>query len=175
MLSFRSKIEKNDPQAIRQIAESTGFFDEQDVRINVDIAKNLLNQKDTSHKFLFADYMNHPVAYVCYGEIPDAKEGTYEIYWLSTLNEYRGLGIGHNLLNKLVSKLRKKGASKIYLKTESKELYAPTRRFYEKYGFKLQAVLPEYYDDNDSCCIYVLDLKAKDSWGFYPEQYGAAE
>ncbi len=175
MLSFRSRIEKNDPQVIRQIAESTGFFDEQDVHITVEIAENLLNKKDSNHKFLFADYMNQTVAYVCYGEVPDAKEGTYEIYWLSTLNEYRGLGIGRNLINRLITKLRKKGAGKIYLKTDSKDQYAPTRRFYERCGFKLQAVLPGYYDDNDGCCIYALDLKEKDVWGFYPEQYGAAE
>ena len=175
MLSFRNRIEKNDPEIIRQIAQSTGFFDDNDVQINVNIAENLLNQKDSNHKFLFADYMNKTVAYVCYGEIPDAKEGTYEIYWLSTLNEYRGLGIGRNLINKLITKLRKKGAHKIYLKTESQDLYAPTRKFYERCGFKLQAVLPGYYDDFDSCCIYALNLDERDSWGFYPEQYGAAE
>ena len=93
MLSFRNKLVKTDPEVIRQIAASTGFFDRQDVQINVEIAENLLNQKDSEHKFLFADYMDKTVAYVCYGEVPDAKEGTYEIYWLSTLNEYRGLGI----------------------------------------------------------------------------------
>ena len=111
MLSFRNKLVKTDPEVIRQIAASTGFFDRQDVQINVEIAENLLNQKDSEHKFLFADYMDKTVAYVCYGEVPDAKEGTYEIYWLSTLNEYRGLGIGRNLINKLITKLRKKGAN----------------------------------------------------------------
>ena len=175
MLSFRNKIAKTDPEVIRQIAASTGFFDEQDIRINVDIAEKLLNKKDSNHKFLFADYMNKTVAYVCYGELTDAKEGTYEIYWLSTLNEYRGLGIGRNLINKLITKLRKKGAKKLYVKTDITEQYAQTRRFYEKCGFKLQAVLPGYYNDNDSCCIYALELREKDALGFYPEQYVAAE
>ena len=175
MLSFRNKLVKTDPEVIRQIAASTGFFDRQDVQINVEIAENLLNQKDSEHKFLFADYMDKTVAYVCYGEAPDAKEGTYEIYWLSTLNEYRGLGIGRNLINKLITKLRKKGAKKIYVKTDSKDQYAPTRRFYNKCGFKLQAVLPGYYDDNDNCCIYALDLTEKDALGLFPDEYVAAE
>ena len=53
MLSFRNKLVKTDPEVIRQIAASTGFFDRQDVQINVEIAENLLNQKDSEHKFLF--------------------------------------------------------------------------------------------------------------------------
>lgn len=52
MLSFRNKLVKTDPEVIRQIAASTGFFDRQDVQINVEIAENLLNQKDSEHKFL---------------------------------------------------------------------------------------------------------------------------
>ena len=44
MLSFRNKIAKTDPEVIRQIAASTGFFDEQDIRINVDIAKRFQPQ-----------------------------------------------------------------------------------------------------------------------------------
>ena len=50
MLSFRNKLVKTDPEVIRQIAASTGFFDRQDVQINVEIAENLLNQKDSEHK-----------------------------------------------------------------------------------------------------------------------------
>ena len=52
MLSFRNKLVKTDPEVIRQIAASTGFFDRQDVQINVEIAENLLNQKDSEHKCL---------------------------------------------------------------------------------------------------------------------------
>lgn len=158
MLSFRNRLAKDDICIIRKIANSTGFFDKNDVRINVDIAERLLCHKDKGHKFLLADYCGKTVAYVCYGKISDAKDGTYEIFWLSTLNEYRGAGIGRQLINHLIKKLYRKGAKRIYVKTDSKEQYAPTRRFYEKCGFQLQAVLPKYYDDNDNCCIYALQL-----------------
>lgn len=174
MLSFRNRLTKTDINTIRNIANSTGFFDENDVRINVDIAEDLLCHKDTCHKFLFAEYKDQAVAYVCYGKVPDAKDGTYEIYRLSTHNEYRGLGIGSHLINHLITKLRKKGAEKIYVKTDSKDQYAPTRRFYEKCGFRLQAVLPGYYDDNDGCCIYALNL-TRDAFENCQEQYLAAE
>ena len=53
MLSFRNKLVKTDPEVIRQIAASTGFFDRQDVQINVEIAENLLNQKDSEHCRLY--------------------------------------------------------------------------------------------------------------------------
>lgn len=175
MLSFRSRLSRADVDVIRQIADSTGFFDENDVQINVEIAEDMLCRKDSCHKFILADYNGRTVAYVCYGKVSDARDGTYEICWLSTLNDYRGLGIGRRLINCLIAKLRKKGAERIYVKTDSKEQYKPTRRFYEKCGFRLQAVLPGYYDDNDNCCIYALQLVDNDCAETGREQCLAAE
>jgi len=34
----------------------------------------------------------------------------------------------------------------------------PTRRFHEKQGYILEAVLKDYYDDEDDKCIYVKDI-----------------
>ena len=174
MLSFRNTLRENDPEVIAQIASSTGFFDDRDVQLNADIARHLLRNKDCEHRFLFAEYNGKTVAYACFEELPDAKAGTYELYWLSTLNEYRGLGIGRQLVEYLIAYLRNFGAERLYVKTDSTAQYAPTRRFYEKCGFKLGAVLPEYYGTGDDCCIYCLNLKAEDD-EISLRQYAVAE
>lgn len=174
MLCFRNTLRENDPEIIAHIASSTGFFDDRDVQHNADIARHLLLQKDCEHRFLFAEYNGKTVAYACFEELPDAKAGTYELYWLSTLNEYRGLGIGRKLVDYLIDRLKNYGAERLYVKTDSIPQYEPTRRFYEKCGFKLCAVLPEYYDSGDDCCIYCLNIKA-DEIGLSVRQYAAAE
>lgn len=174
MLSFRNTLRENDPEVIAQIASSTGFFDDKDVKLNADIARHLLRNKDCEHRFLFAEYNGKTVAYACFEELPDAKAGTYELYWLSTLNEYRGLGIGRQLVDYLITHLKSLGAERLYVKTDSTAQYEPTRRFYEKCGFRLGAVLLEYYDTGDDCCIYCLNMKT-DELGLSERQYAAAE
>ena len=174
MLCFRNTLRENDPEIIAHIASSTGFFDDRDVQHNADIARHLLLQKDCEHRFLFAEYNGKTVAYACFEELPDAKAGTYELYWLSTLNEYRGVGVGRKLVDYLIATLKNYDAERLYVKTDSTPQYEPTRRFYEKCGFKLCAVLPEYYDSGDDCCIYCLNMKA-DKIGLSVRQYAAAE
>ena len=97
-------------------------------------------------------------AYVCFGELPDAREGTFEIFWLSTLNSFRGCGIGHQLFSRLSEILKERDAQKLYVKTDNTDQYYPTRKFYEKCGFRREAVLKEYYDRKDDCCIYGMDF-----------------
>ncbi len=159
MLTFRNKLNHTDPETIRKIAASTGFFDKSDVEVNYTLAKNVAFNFDENHEFLLAEFDGNVVAYACFGELNDARDGTYEIFWLSTHNTFRGCGIGRTLINKLVEELRSRGAMRLYLKTDSKAQYAPTRNFYESCGFTKQAVLKGYYDDSDDCCIYAMDLK----------------
>ncbi|MDO4161766.1 MAG: GNAT family N-acetyltransferase [Pseudomonadota bacterium] len=174
MLSFRDRLRENDPEIIARIAASTGFFDDRDIQLNTEIARHLLHHKDCEHRFLFAEDNGKTVAYACFEELPDAKAGTYELFWLSTLNEYRGLGIGRRLVAYLIEHLKSLGAERLYVKTDSTAQYEPTRRFYEKCGFRLRAVLPEYYGTGDDCCIYCLDI-AEDGFGFSEQKYAAAE
>ena len=81
-----------------------------------------------------------------------------ELYWLSTHNNFRGQGIGKKLITRLIEKIQELGGSKIYIKTDGKDLYKPTRRFYDSCGFRVEALLKQYYDKNDDCYIYSMCL-----------------
>lgn len=163
MLSFRNKLNENDPEVIRQIGASTGFFDSSDIEISVTLAKDVLeggySYSKKTHDFLLAEHDGKTVAYACFGKVLDAREGTYEIFWLSTLNEYRGHGIGKTLINRLIEMLKDMGAKRIYVKTDSTAQYQPTRRFYESCGFSVEATLRGYYGDSDDCLIYAIKLE----------------
>lgn len=43
MLSFRNKLNSRDPEAIRKISASTGFFDATDIEISVNLAHSALD------------------------------------------------------------------------------------------------------------------------------------
>lgn len=158
MLSFREQLTPMDIDNIRTIANSTGFFGEDISEISVNIAETTLNgYTKNTYKFLFAENDGKMVAYACFGKILDS-DATYELYWLSTLNEYRGKGIGKKIISKLIETVRNLGGSKIFVKTDGTKQYAPTRSFYEKCGFKNEAILKEYYDESDDCYIYSYKL-----------------
>ena len=119
---------------------------------------DMLDNLDGDYEYIIAEFGGEPVAYVCFGELPDAREGTFEIFWLSTLNSFRGCGIGHQLFSRLSEILKERDAQKLYVKTDNTDQYYPTRKFYEKCGFRREAVLKEYYDRKDDCCIYGMDF-----------------
>ncbi|MFV0626703.1 MAG: GNAT family N-acetyltransferase [Alphaproteobacteria bacterium] len=158
MLQFRDVMTAKDPEIIRNIAGSTGFFDKKDTEINFVIAKNALQgYNKEKYRYIFAEYNGKTVAYACFGKILDA-DFAYELYWLSTLNEYRGLGIGKKIMNELLLHIKKLGGRKLFVKTEGTTKYLPTRQFYEKCGFRNEAILKEYYQTYDDCHIYSYHL-----------------
>ena len=84
MLTFRTKLKTSDPDAICKIAASTGFFDSNDIKLNRKLAEKALLNKDCGYEYIIAEFNGEPVAYVCFGSLPDAREGTFEVFWLST-------------------------------------------------------------------------------------------
>lgn len=158
MLSFRSELNIKDPEAIRYIAASTGFFDDTDIEISVNMAHDVLdghndNNIDNYRGVLLAEDGSKTIGYACFGKIVDS-DSAFELHLISTLNEYRGHGVGRKMISKLLETIQALGATKLFAKTEGTEKYAPTRKFYESCGFKLEAVLKEYYADGDDCYIY---------------------
>lgn len=165
MLTFRSKINSSDLNNVRRISASTGIFDKDSVNITVCLADDALYQlehpedNDYPHdtNFLFAEKDGITCAYACYGKIADS-DATYELYWLATHNDYRGQGIGKQLIFELLRILQAKGCRKLYIKTDGEPRYEATRRFYAACGFTLEAVLKQYYERDDDCWIYGMCL-----------------
>ena len=164
MLTFRNRMRPDDPETVRRISSSTGVFDAADVEITVELAEDALEQQEDDEKyiasdlhFLFAEVDGVTCAYACFGHIADS-DSTYELYWLSTHNDYRGQGIGKKLVFELIKEIQKLGGTKLYIKTDGKDLYQPTRKFYDSCGFTVEARLKQYYDKNDDCFIYSMCL-----------------
>lgn len=169
MLSFRNKLNSRDPEAIRKISASTGFFDATDIEISVNLAHSALdgqrhaNDNVEEPSFLLAEDNGKTVGYACFGKIQDCNSA-YELHLISTLSSYRGHGIGRKMIARLLETVRELGGKKLFVKTEGTEQYLPTRKFYESCGFKLEAVLKEYYDDKNGSKI---DNPPPKSGGFF--------
>jgi len=80
--------------------------------------------------------------------------GAWELWWIVVAKPQQGKGLGGELLRFAEQFVRADGGRVITLDTSGTPAYAPTHRFYEKYGYKLVGTLPEYYRDGDDKVIF---------------------
>lgn len=155
-MKIRTNVTKNDPQNVRDIVESTGFFHSYEIDVAVELVEeNLrLGEKESGYYFVFMDDdTGKTIGYSCYGEIACTKD-RYDLYWMAVYDNLRGKGIGRQLLTETEKKIAERGGQIVYIETSSKPKYIPTRKFYDKTNYTLIAELKDFYADGDNKVIY---------------------
>lgn len=157
-ISYRDKPTPCDSDSIRKIVRSSGFFSTEEVEVAVELLEENLSRGESSgYYFSFVEINERVVGYSCYGPIPCTKE-SYDLYWIAVLHEFRGRGIGRDLLQRTEEKIGEMGGKRIYVDTSSREQYEPTRSFYRGGGYEQEAVLEDFYSPGDDKVIYVKQL-----------------
>ena len=154
-LTFRTVPVPEDSERIREIVESTGFFYDHEVVVAVElIDARLKDGLSTGYHFVFAEADGRTVAYSCFGH-DEMTKSCFDLYWLVTHIDFRGRGIGKLLLGETYIEARKFGCTMMIAETSGRELYKPTRAFYDSAGYTLEGTIRDYYDKGDDKCIYV--------------------
>ncbi len=148
-LTFRTDPDPSDIQSVRDIIVSTKFFYDHEVEIAVElIEERLKDGEESGYYFVFAEVDGVTVAYSCFG--PNIMSKTcWDLYWIATHNDYRGKGIGKNLLEETEKQARDLGCVILIAETSGLPHYTPTRAFYEKTGFYLEATIEDFYTMGD--------------------------
>ncbi len=143
---------------ISRIVTSTGFFRDDEILVAAELAEERLQKGAASgYEFLFAEIGSETVAYSCYGLIPCTLH-SYDLYWIATHRNYMNRGIGKYLLLETEKAIFSLGGKGIYVETSSKDLYAPTRSFYEKNQYLLKASFENFYAPDDDKLVYVKTI-----------------
>jgi ribosomal protein S18 acetylase RimI-like enzyme len=155
-MEFRSQLKSTDPDAIKDILISTGFFYDAEVEIAVELAiENLAKgEEESGYIFNIAEINGQPIAYTCYGKTPGTAS-SFDLYWIAVHQSQRGKGIGNILMDLAVEDIAKRKGKNIWIETASRPLYEPTRQFYIKYGCEIIAELPNFYGENDNKVIFL--------------------
>jgi len=157
-IELRFDLQAEDPGRIRHLVEITGFFSEEEVDVAEELAQERLEQAAASgYHFVMAEQYGRLVGYTCYGQIP-CTAGSYDLYWIAVHPDVQGKGLGQRLLQKTERLIRDAGGSRIYVDTSQRLQYASTRAFYENAGYRLDAVLTEFYAPGDNKVIYCKSL-----------------
>lgn len=159
-LTFRTTVRASDPETVRRIVESTGFFYSAEVDVAVELVEAALAAGPASgYHFVFAELEGETAGYGCFGPIACTRS-SHDIYWIAVHASCRGHGVGRRLIAACEARMRELGATRVYVETSGREQYASTRRFYLACGYEEAAVFPDFYAPGDAKVVYLKVLAA---------------
>lgn len=157
-IALRQDVRPADADVVRELVESTGFFAPHETEIAVELVQERLARGEVSgYYFLFADDGDRTIGYACYGPI-GCTIGSFDLYWIVVHADYRGRGLGRILLRETERRIAATGGRRVYIETSSRPLYEPTRGFYEKCGYQMEARLEDFYAPGDAKVIFSRGL-----------------
>lgn len=154
-LVLRENVIESDLNAVREIVASTDMFYDHEIDVAVELVQERLSRGPASgYFFVFAELDGRVVGYSCYGPIACTTH-SYDLFWIAVHRGQQGGGIGKILLAESEKRIAQAGGKRIYVETSSRELYVPTRAFYDRTGYERVAVLDEFYGPGDAKVIFV--------------------
>ena len=108
-VTLRRDVRAGDPEIVRDITESTGFFYAEEVGTAVELVEERLAKGEASgYSFVFAEEGKRTLGYACYGPIACTK-GSFDLYWIAVHADARGKGLGTVLLDESERLIRAAG------------------------------------------------------------------
>ena len=161
MMRWRLTLQEGDATAVHALVAETGFFSESEQQVAVELVEETLSRGAASgYHFVLADDPDDPgqlLGYTCYGPIP-ATESSYDLYWIAVAPGQQRKGLGGELLRETERLALQQGARRMFVDTSGREQYSPTRRFYERMGYRVEARLEDFYAPGDDKLIFAKSL-----------------
>lgn len=156
---YRAETKTSDREYFPDILRSSGFFYEYEIEAACDFLEYRLEdgEEESGVHYFIAEENGKALGFICFG-FDTCTTYTYLLYWMAVHNDCRGKGIGKVLLQKFEEYVVEHGGKKICGETSGRDLYKPTRAFYEKNGYAMAAEIPDYYSKGDSRVTIVKDL-----------------
>jgi ribosomal protein S18 acetylase RimI-like enzyme len=159
-LLFRTAIQLADVEIVRQLTQLTGYFSPAEVDVAVELVEDRLSKAERSdYRFIFAELDGCVVGYSCYGPIACTMY-SFDLYWIVVHPESQGMGIGRRVMAETERLIAAEGGRRVYVETSSRPQYEPTRAFYQRCGYRVEAVLEDFYAPGDGkiTCAKVISV-----------------
>jgi ribosomal protein S18 acetylase RimI-like enzyme len=158
-------VQRGHRTRIREILDAAAVFSEAEVAVALELfdetfaagpARAPYDPGDGVANYEFVGSFSRAgqlIGYVCYGATP-GTDRVYDLYWIAMHPDFQGEGAGTQLLDEVERRLRQREARMLVVETSSRQDYEPTRRFYERRGYRCASVVQDYYAVADSRLIY---------------------
>jgi ribosomal protein S18 acetylase RimI-like enzyme len=146
-----------------EIIRATRFFAPDEIKVAEELIDIYLSQPDQQDYqiVVIEDQSGKVTGYMTYGPTP-LTEGTWDLYWIAVSPEVQGQGYGQLRVRYLENEVKKKGGRLVMIETSSQPKYLPTRKFYEKLGYREMARIPDFYRPGDDRVIFGKYLGEKE-------------
>ncbi len=143
-----------DRQVVLSFLAETGYFRPDEIEIAREVFDDALAKGPGGHYQSFVTTLDGTVVgWICYGPTP-CTLGSFDIYWIGVATAWQGRGIGRALMAFAETSITDRGGRLIVIETSNREVYVPTRRFYESLGYQETARVPEFYGPGDDRVIF---------------------
>ncbi len=116
------------------------------------------SDSDDIHKAPVASKL---IGFACYGS-EALTNRTWDLFWICVSGAARRKGAGRALLAEVQHRAAQERVRLMVIYTSSTDKYTPARGLYEALGFTREAVIPDYYADNDDLFIYTKRITRKE-------------
>ncbi|MDA0706360.1 MAG: GNAT family N-acetyltransferase [Proteobacteria bacterium] len=158
-MRWRCTLQASDAAAVGTLVADTGFFSPDETLIAIELVEETLTRgKESGYEFLFADDPEGQLlGYTCYGPIP-ATQSSFDLYWIAVSPQAQRQGMGAKLVRETESLAKQQGATRMFVDTAGRAEYVPTRAFYERMGYHVEASITDFYAPGDAKVIYAKSL-----------------
>jgi D-alanine-D-alanine ligase len=154
------EFEASDRAAVEEVLTATGFFNEEELHVAMELVdERLADGPDSHYRFLVARDEGTTVGYACWGPIL-GTQSSVDLYWIAVHPGAQGKGVGRALLAASEAWIAEEGMTRVYVETSGRAQYEPTRAFYLATGYAVAAVLDDFYAPGDGKYIFVKVLPA---------------
>ncbi len=157
-MRVRSYVSR-DKAWIRDILERSETFTEEEIDLAIEVIEEaeIYPERRDYELFCAEDDDGSLLGYICYGAIP-ITDRCFDLYWICVDQNTSRKGVGRLLLSAMENALKEKAARHVYVDTSSTEPYLKARSFYEKHGYRVVSVFPDFYRDGDDKVVYLKKL-----------------
>jgi ribosomal protein S18 acetylase RimI-like enzyme len=148
------RLEPSDRPALASLIESVELFSAEEKVVALEVVDSYMEHPGQDYHALGAfTHRDVLLGYACYGATP-CTAGTWDLYWIAVSGGDRGRGVGTLLMEEIERRLVEKNARLLLIETSSRADYAPTRAFYERRGYRIVSVVPDFYAPGDDRVIF---------------------
>jgi len=148
-----------DGSQIQDIAARAGVFSQEEIECVEALWDEYLTlgTEYCGYHFIVARDGDQVLGFACYGP-RDLTDGVFDLYWIAVDPDARRRGVGRGLLAASEEAVRKVGGRMLIAETSGTPPYTPTREFYIRMGYKIEATIKDFYAVGDDLAICIKRL-----------------
>lgn len=148
------RVQLQDINGLKEVLDSSELFPSEYLD---DMISDYLNNKDSTDIWFTCIDNDRPIA-LGYCAPEKLTNGTYNLYAIAVRKELQGQGIGHKMMNFIEKLLADNGSRILIVETSSIDQYTLTRKFYNKLGYRQEAVIKDFWNDGEDKVIFLKKL-----------------